>query len=135
MDGSMDSMLVEALVEGYRNALMENAFTDFGKKILKGTIIAAMGLGLLSHADAAPKDSGINKGKAKTTVNVKQQKTKNMTVTKAQVYNLAANDAYNDRVTELLKQMVEKYPNASEQRLYNKACMQAMQEVIDGKIK
>lgn len=56
-------------------------------------------------------------------------------VTKAQLQNIYASDAYNDRVTELLKQLVQKSPEADAQRLYNQACLQAMQEVASGKLK
>ena len=43
--------------------------------------------------------------------------------------------AANDRVTELLKELVKNNPGSNEQRLYIKACMRAKQEIVDGKLK
>ena len=132
INSSHDAALAEAMLAGYHAILMENAVTDFGKKVLKGTLIAAMSLGLLSNAEAAQKTQP---AKAKTTVNVKQKRVGNAKVTQAQVYNLAASAAYNERVTELLKELVAAQPNADNQQLYNKACTQALQEVVTGKLK
>ena len=124
--------------DGNANALTEGVVGDFARKVAKGTVMAAMCLGMLSHADAAPKKAvpGVQtKAAPVATVKKDVQKKNGVTVTKAQLQNIYASDAYNDRVTELLKELVKNNPGSNEQRLYNKACMRAMQEIVDGKLK
>ena len=137
--------LAGCLMEGYReiskNALMEGIFSDFGRKLVKGTIIAAMAMGLLSHAEAAPKKaSTYQKTKAAPSMTVKKQtvkKTKSgtTTVTQADLKNLTNSDAYQDRVTQLLEQMTQDSPSMNPDKMYREACSQAMQEVLEGKLK
>ena len=137
--------LAGCLLEGYReisnNALMEGIFSDFGRKLVKGTIIAAMAMGLLSHAEAAPKKaSTYQKAKSAPTMTVKKQtvkKTKSgtTTVTQADLKNLTNSEAYQDRVTQLLEQLTEANTSMDPDKMYRQACSQAMQEVLDGKLK
>ena len=136
--------LAGCLLEGYReisnNALMEGIFSDFGSKLAKGTIIAAMALGLLSHAEAAPKKaSTYQKTKAAPSVTVKKTvkntKSGSTTVTKADLKNLTNSQAYQDRVTELLTQMTSQDSSANPDRIYQKACSQAMMEIMQGNLK
>lgn len=124
--------------DGSANALTEGVLGDFARKVAKGTVMAAMCLGMLSHADAAPKKAvpGVTtKAAPVATVKKDVQKKGDATVTKAQLQNIYTSDAYNNRVSELLKELVKNNPGSNEQRLYNKACMKAMQEIVDGKLK
>lgn len=133
--------LCEALMGGYKGILLEKIFSDFGRKLVKGTIIAAMSLGLLTHADAAPKKAPtVQRTKDAPTMTVKKQtvkKTKSgtTTVTQAHIKNLANSEAYQDRVTQLLEQMTQDSPSMNPDKMYREACKQAMQEVMDGKLK
>jgi hypothetical protein len=139
--------------------MMEGIFTDFGKKLAKGITTAALMLGCASGAAHAGKNTPYvppvynnhakttivqdnqvkptvnNKKDNKTTVNVKTTKTANGTITQAELHNLYMSKAYNDRVTELLVEMLEKTPKRDQQMMYDDACMQAMEEIISGKLK
>lgn len=133
------------LLEGYREirrqALTEGILSDFGAKLAKGTIVAAMALGMLAHADAAPRKGGAQVKQAKSAPTVTMKKTvKNTrsgstTVTKADLKNLTNSDTYQDRVTELLKALYDQNPGMDPDRMYKKACSQAMMEIMEGKLK
>lgn len=141
---SIPPELADCLLEGYReiagDALLEGVFADFGRKLIRGTIIAAMAMGLLTHAEAAPKKgSTYQKGKAAPTVTIKKKvkntKSGSTTITKADLKNLTNSQAYQDRVTELLTQMTSQDSSANPDQIYQKACSQAMMEIMQGKLK
>jgi hypothetical protein len=75
---------------------------------------------------------GIEDGTLKTTTKKGGVTT---TVTKADLKNIYLSDAYNHRVYDIILQMTQSNPNGDEQRMYTKACQQALQEVLDGKLK
>lgn len=146
---SVDGMRPEcagALIEGYAaisgNPMMESIFSNFGSKLAKSLVTAAMVMGLLSAgASAAQKSKAptIHKGKAVPTAVINKKTTKKggvtKTVTQADLQNISLSDSYNQRVYDILLQMTQSNPNGNEQRMYEKACQQALQEVLDGKLK
>ena len=142
----MEPECAGALVEGYAaitgNPMVESIFTNFGSKVAKGIVTAAMMMGLLtSGASAATKRGApaIHKGKAVPSAVVSKKTTRKgvvtKTVTKGDLRNVYASDAYNQRVYEILLQMTQQNPGVDEQRMYDKACAQALEEVMEGKLK
>lgn len=135
-----------ALIEGYTaisgNPMMESIFSNFGSKLAKSLVTAAMVMGLLSTGASAAekaKAPAVNKGKAVPTAVINKNTTNKggvtQTVTKADLKNVYLSDAYNQRVYDILLQMTKDNPNGNEQRMYTKACQKALQEVLDGKLK
>lgn len=124
-------------IEG--NPMMEGIFSDFGRKLAKGIVTAAMVGGFMTGAAHAgngnyQQQAGYDRGH-NTEVNVQQQDTGKGTFTKADLSNLHKSKAYNDRVTQLLSEMIKKTPKRNEQMMYDDACMQAMNEIVSGKLK
>lgn len=146
---SVDGMRPEcagALIEGYAaisgNPMMESIFSNFGSKLAKSLVTAAMVMGLLSTGASAAQKSkapAVHKGKAVPTAVINKKTTKKggvtKTVTQADLQNISLSDSYNQRVYDILLQMTQSNPNGNEQRMYEKACQQALQEVLDGKLK
>ena len=146
---SVDGMHPEcagALIEGYAaisgNPMMESIFSNFGSKLAKSLVTAAMVMGLLSTGASAAQKSkapAVHKGKAVPTAVINKKTSKKggvtTTVTQADLKNIYLSDAYNQRVYDILLQMTQSNPNGDEQRMYTKACQQALQEVLDGKLK
>ncbi|MBR2305628.1 MAG: hypothetical protein IKA48_00200 [Fibrobacter sp.] len=135
-----------ALIEGYAaisgSPLMESIFSNFGSKLAKSLVTAAMVMGLMSTGASAAqkaKTPEVHKGKAVPAAVINKKTTRKggvtKTVTRADLHNISLSDSYNKRVYDIILQMTQGNPNGNEQRMYEKACQQALQEVLDGKLK
>lgn len=118
--------------------MMEGIFSDFGKRLARGIVAAAMIGGFMAgNANAADtsKKASPGYGKEKTEVNVKTTKTKSGTFTSADLSNLYMSEAYNKRVSQLVDEELKRKPNGDIQFIYDFACLQAMEEIVSGKLK
>ena len=107
----------------------EGVLSGFGKKLARGMVAAALATGMMSNAYGAKTDM------EKPKVSVQKEVNGNRTITTAEMKNLYASKAYQERVAELVAGMLRDNPGADEQRTYTKACMQALDEVATGKLK
>jgi hypothetical protein len=128
----VDSGLSDRVFEQHysrKRALHEGVLSGFGKKLARGMVAAALATGMMSNAYGAKTDM------PKPKVSVQKEVKGNRTITTADMKNLYASKAYQERVAELVAGMLRDNPGADEQRTYTKACMQALDEVATGKLK
>jgi len=114
--------------------LVEGVFSDFGKKLARGLASAALVAGLIAPGASAAQP-GTHSPSAAITQKSSVSGGTSAVLSRADIRKLYASEAYNSRVRDIVLGMLRENPEKPEQVLYEKACAQAIQEVISRKLK